>query len=767
MNLRGPDRSTATRHQILLVEDNAADARLIREMLTDQLGEANFELCVGQSVSDALRLIDDHLPDVVLLDLSLSDSFGLETLYKIQNRSHTLPIVVLTGNQDEQLALKAVKAGAQDYLAKHELTGGLLVKAMQYARERKLIEATLRISEARFRSLAELSSDWYWEQDEMQVLTFLSEGLADKCGVDPASLIGRRWWEVPWCASADNDWSRLKTAMDAREPFQDIVLRCGTTPAVHISISGLPVVEHGTFIGYRGLGKDVSFREQAAAALRGSEERFRRMMESGREGILILDPQGRIVFANREIAMMLGYEESALTGLHMAELAYEEEPGRVPAALLEHGAAVALRRGDGGVLIAMQAIHPIQAQDGSRSGSLAVITDLTEFNHREERVRQLATLAARKSEAERANAAKSRFVAAVSHDLRQPMHALVLFLDNLKGAELPEHARRIVGQMDSALQSTQLLLDSILVMSRLENGMIAASLAPFAIQPLLDRLRLGFEGAAKKKGLGLRVRASRAVVNSDMALLERILSNLVSNALRYTDHGGVLVTCRKRAAGLLVEVWDTGRGIALEHQESVFQEFFRIENAREDGGGIGLGLTIVRSCSALLDCAVALGSVPGRGSRFSLVVPYGELPAGAAEPEADEADAEGTPFEGLHVLIVDNDVDILQGTSNLLERWGCEVTRASSGPQAEALLAMKAFVPDIVISDLRLDDGELGTDLVTRMRRRYRQNLPAVIVSGDTSLHTAREVRRHGLKLLYKPLPPTRLRAVIANLLNA
>ncbi|HVZ45057.1 MAG TPA: response regulator [Ramlibacter sp.] len=677
MNTPRNDASRAPRDDILLVEDNPDDARLIRALLAEQLGRDRFDLRVGESVGEALRLIAERAPDVVLLDLSVCDSFGLGTLYKIQNSFHALPVIVLTGNRDEQLGLKAVKSGAQDFLDKHELSGRLLVKSMQYARERKLNETSLRTSEARFRSLAELSSDWYWEQDADRRFTFLSEGLADKCGVDPATLIGRRWWEVRWCAAGDNDWKLLHEAMDAREAFHDLVIRCGGSPSLYISISGMPVMEHGVFMGYRGLGKDVSARESAAAALRASEERFRRAMETGSDDVLLLDAEGR------------------------------------------------------------------------------------------ERVRELATQAAMKSDAERANAAKSRFMAAVSHDLRQPMHALTLFLENLKGTELPETSRQLVTRMESALHSTQLLLDSILVMSRLENGMIVPNFTSFDLQPVLDRIRLGFEGAAKRKGLRLHVRPSRAVVFSDIGLLERILSNLVANALRYTDRGGVLVACRERGDTLQLEVWDTGVGIAAQHQAAIFDEFFRIDRGNDHQGGIGLGLTIVRSCSALLDCTVRLRSEPGRGSRFWLRVPLRTQPAVAMPPLVPQMhDEDGArPFPGLGVLLVDNDHDILQATCSVLQRWGCVVAKATSGQQAEALLEASGSAPDLVISDLRLDDGELGTDLVMRLRKQYGQKLPALLLSGDTSLQTAREVRRHGLKLLYKPLPPGRLRAAIEGLL--
>jgi len=761
----------ASRHDILLVEDNPADARLILELLAEQWGRREFDIRFGESLGQALRLLDERLPDVVLLDLSVSDSFGLDTLFRIQGRSPTLPVIVLTGNRDEQLALAAVKSGAQDYLVKDELSGRLLVKTIQYARERKLNEASVRTSEARFRSLVELSSDWYWEQDAQQRLTFLSDGLIDKSGLDAASMIGQRWWEMQWGVAATNDWSRLRAAMDAREPFHDVVICHASDRAhtLHISISGLPIMEHVTFTGYRGIGKDVSARERAAAALRGSEERFRRMMDTGRDGILMLDPEQRIVFANRQIAAMLGYEERALMGLDLSRLAHEGPFERGPEPSGEDGAGVGLRRADGTVLFAMQANYPIHGPDGSHSGTLAVITDITEFKHREERVQQLAALAAQKTEAERASVAKSRFMAAISHDLRQPMHALGLFIDDLKSADLPAGVKPVLGHMESALQSTQLLLDSILVMSRLESGMIAPNLMPFAIQPMLDRLRLAFDGAARKKGLRFHVAASAAVVFSDLALLERILSNLVSNALRYTDRGGVMLTCRKRGAFLLLEVWDTGLGIPAEHQEAIFREFFRIEGVEENRDSIGLGLAIVRSCSALLDYTVALRSVPGRGSRFSLMVPLGQAPQASAEldqPFMDDNE-QGVPFEGLRVLLVDDDAIILRGTCNLLQRWGCDVTTASSGPQAEALVERSGRAPDLVISDLRLDDGELGTEVVMRLRRKWRPALPAMLVTGDTSLQTAREVRRHGLTLLYKPLPPARLRAAIEKLMSA
>jgi PAS domain S-box-containing protein len=761
-------------HQhILLVEDNPGDARLIRELLSDEIGRTAFDMQVAESLQDALAVLTEVTPHVVFLDLSLPDSFGLETLYRLQGQAPSLPVIVLTGNEDQQLALSAVKAGAQDYLVKNDLSGRLLVKTMKYAQERKAIEASLRISEARFRSLADLSSDWYWEQDAQARLSYLSEGFTEKAGIDPKALLGHSWWDLTR-AGAEADWSALRAAMDARQAFHDIVIRYPTDGggSLHISISGVPVSGDGDQTVYRGLGKDVSARERAAAALRGSEERFRRIMDTGRDGILMTDAEGRITFANRRVAAMLGYDEAELTGQHLGRLV--REPPLAPDAPQGGDAAqddrtgVALRRKDGTALLTMQTTYPVHGKDGLHAGTLTIVTDITEFKQREERVQQLATLAAQKSEAERASAAKSRFMAAVSHDLRQPMHALGLFLDDLKSIALPPQTAPLLEHMESALHSTQSLLDSILVISRLESGLIAPNFMAFPLQPVLERLRRAFSAVAQKKNLSLRVVPCNAVVFSDPALLERILANLTSNALRYTDSGGVVLGCRRRGQALQIEVWDTGLGIAPEHQEAIFREFFRIERADDNRGGLGLGLAIVQSCTQLLGYTVGLTSVPGRGSRFSLQVPLGQLPAHAlVEPDLMAEDDSGpATFAGLRVLVVDDDAVILERTARLLERWGCQVIMAASGPQADALLARESASPDLIISDLRLDHGELGTEVVQRLRARLRPNLPALLLTGDTSLQTARDVRRSGLTLLYKPVPPAKLRIVMKNLLG-
>lgn len=754
--------------EILLVEDNPGDARLIREMFVDELGRTGFSMRVGESLASALKLLDAADFDVVFLDLSLPDSFGLETLYRLQTSSPAVPIIVLTGNEDEQLALAAVKAGAQDYLVKNDLSGGLLVKTMRYARERKHIEASLRVSEARFRSLAELSSDWYWEQDTKHRVTFLSEGFQERSNIDPTRLLGRSWWELN--GVLDGPWGTLKDTMERRKSFQEVVFRyapSGGEP-LHISIGGVPIVgEHG-FAGYCGVGKDVSARERTAAALRGSEERYRNVMDAARDGIFMLDADNSITFANRRMEAMLGYAQGDLSGRKFSELVVEStvatKDAETCAAGSEGGVGISIRRMDGSLLNALHAAYPVTGRDGQHAGTLAIVTDISESEQREERIQQLAGLAAQKGEAERANAEKSRFLDAVSHDLRQPMHALGLFIEDLRTARMPPQFDSLLDHMQSALDTAHSLLDAILVMSRLDSGLIAPNLMSFPLEPMLGQLRQAFSGTAKQKNLRFIVCQTNAVVFTDPVLLQRILSNLISNALRYTQEGGVIVACRSRGEFLRLEVWDSGIGIEEENREAIFREFFRVDE-RNVHGGLGLGLAIVRSCSKLLGLDVQVSSMPERGSRFSLLVPRGE--ARVEEPfDALNEEPASEIFNGLRVLLVDDDQIILDRTSRLLERWGCKVIGASSGPQAEALLIRQSQPPDLVLTDLRLDAGEVGTDLVYRLRMRSRPNLPAIVLTGDTSLDTAREVRRAGLTLLYKPVTPAKLKRVMSNLVR-
>ncbi len=365
-----------------------------------------------------------------------------------------------------------------------------------------------------------------------------------------------------------------------------------------------------------------------------------------------------------------------------------------------------------------------------------------------------------------ANHAKSRFLAAASHDLRQPLHALNLLVAQLRAEQTPAGRERLTLRVEGAVASINGLFDGLLDISRLDAGVVAADACAFPVQQVLDRVEATFAEDAHARGLHLHVRAHPAWVHSDRVLLERILDNLVANALRYTRQGGVLLGCRRRNGQLRVEVWDTGIGIAPDQHDAVFAEFFQVAPAGTLGGeGLGLGLAIVSRLGQLLGHPVGVVSRPGRGSCFSItlpeVVPPQPLAAAAPPTEILRVD----PLRGLRVLVIDNDDDILESTAGLLRTWGCEAATAVSVDQARERLG--ARIPGLVIADLHLDGGEDGAAAVLTLRRHYGGDIPAIMVSGDVSQPTRDRVIGLGLPLLEKPVAPLRLRTLATRLLRA
>jgi signal transduction histidine kinase/CheY-like chemotaxis protein len=373
----------------------------------------------------------------------------------------------------------------------------------------------------------------------------------------------------------------------------------------------------------------------------------------------------------------------------------------------------------------------------------------------EERTRELSD----------ANRAKSRFLAAASHDLRQPLHALNLLVAQLRAEASPQERERIASRIESAVAGINGLFDGLLDISKLDAGVVGAELADFPVQRVLDRMEAAFAADAAARGLRLRVRPSAAWVRSDPVLLERIAGNLVGNALRYTRTGGILVGCRQRGDTLRLEVWDTGIGIPADQHAEIFGEFVQVAPAGGlRGEGLGLGLAIVARLAAVLGHTVQVASRPARGSCFAVTLPAVPPVAQAATPSAaDGAGVTTDPLRGRRVLVVDNDDDVLHSTAGLLRSWGCVVDAAAS---AGAALAGGEAPPELVVSDLHLGDGDDGLALVAALRERHGAELPAFIVSGDLAPQTRARVAAAGLPFAEKPVPPMRLRALVTRSLR-
>jgi signal transduction histidine kinase/CheY-like chemotaxis protein len=367
--------------------------------------------------------------------------------------------------------------------------------------------------------------------------------------------------------------------------------------------------------------------------------------------------------------------------------------------------------------------------------------------------------------AEQANLAKSSFLAAASHDLRQPVHALGLFVGALRAVELPSEGVRLVERIEESTNAMDSLFSAILDISRLDAGVVDVRAQAFAIQPLLDRICSDHAAEANRKSILIANHLCGATVHTDPLLMERILRNLVSNAVRHTDAGRVVVGCRRRAGAISVQVWDTGPGIPLTERERIFQEYFQLHNPERDRAmGLGLGLAIVRRLSNLLSCPVTLCSEPGHGSCFCIEIPEASGTSNIVEPRVVGYEAE--VVRGL-ILVIDDEAAIRDAMHSLLTTWGYAVITAGSAAEMLANLAQCPKRPDMIICDYRLRGEENGIDVVRQLQSECNEAIPAMLITGDTAADRLLEAQASGLLLLHKPVPNGKLRAAIVNLMAA
>lgn len=363
--------------------------------------------------------------------------------------------------------------------------------------------------------------------------------------------------------------------------------------------------------------------------------------------------------------------------------------------------------------------------------------------------------------AEEASIAKSKFLAAASHDLRQPVHALQLFIDVLSHDLAGSPHERVVRNIKSASRGLEDLLNSLLDFSKIDAAAIQPAKSDFPIGAVLDRLENEYAQKADAKGLRFRVMPCRLWVQSDQALLERMLRNLIENAISHTVEGGIVVGCRRRGGRLRLEVWDTGPGIPEHLHREIFREFYQLGNPERDRAkGLGLGLAIVDGLARLLDHPIGLASRPGRGSVFSIEVPLGA----PAERGATKAVQSHSSLDGLCVLVIDDDPMVCDAVRQLLERWGCVVLTADSAEQSLAAMEAAGKVPQLMLTDYRLRGETTGVDAIRQVQQKLGMTLPAAIITGDTAPNRLQEANASGYPLLHKPIDGGKLRTLLTYL---
>ncbi len=376
--------------------------------------------------------------------------------------------------------------------------------------------------------------------------------------------------------------------------------------------------------------------------------------------------------------------------------------------------------------------------------------------------------------AEAANRAKTQFFSAASHDLRQPLHAMGLFAEALRqrtelGRTDPE-VSSLVNSINQSVDALEGLFGELLDLTRIDSGGVDVQLAPVRIKDLFSRLRLNFEPVAFEKGLALSFHGAQRVVHSDGLLVERILRNLITNAIRYTEDGGVLVACRPKpndGGKLLLQVWDSGVGIDESNLTHIFDEFYQVHGsaplAAHQKKGLGLGLAIVKKLAGLLEAPLSVRSVAGRGSVFSFEVPVGREPRTISPPPPSSAAHLALTLDGRRVVVVEDEPAVREGLLVLLQSWGATVDALPDLPAVQAWRAdPERPAPDLLIVDYRLPDGATGIQALAAIRARWPGvTLPAIVVTGSSLGGHEDESAKHDFHLLIKPVLPNKLRAMI------
>ncbi|MGN6310308.1 MAG: ATP-binding response regulator [Xanthobacteraceae bacterium] len=371
-----------------------------------------------------------------------------------------------------------------------------------------------------------------------------------------------------------------------------------------------------------------------------------------------------------------------------------------------------------------------------------------------------------KQQAEAASSLKSSVLISVTHDLLQPLNAARLTLSTLSEMDIPGQGAALIGQVDRSLLTLEDLLRTLLDISKLDAGVLKPDIRPITVASLFEPLCQEFAPVAAKRGVALRILPSPYAVVSDPLMMRRILQNLLSNALRYTQKGGVLMGCRPRGDRLCIQVHDTGPGIPEAQQQAIFVEFQRGESSDGDQAGFGLGLSIVHRFATELGHEIQLTSRLGHGSTFSITLPRaGTEDVVEAGREVQHLDFRYNVLEGRKILLIENDPSSAEAMAALLEKWGCDVAATTSATDAMDNIGALGEPPDAIIADLHLDHGENGLDAVNSIREQIKIDVPAIIVTADYSTEAEREAAVYGLELLRKPIKPAEMRSLLSFLL--
>lgn len=557
--------------------------------------------------------------------------------------------------------------------------------------------------------------------------------------------------------------------------------------------------------GYVNTYMDITDHKQIEEALRESEQNIRIYTDNVPVLIAYLDPNRRYLFVNKAYASTFDLDRHNISGQPcykvLPEDEYELRTPYIREALTgkRQRFETLLPTKDGSIRYAEVTYIPHIGEYGDVLGYFTLYQDITERRLAEQalqetnetleqRVRERThalsvvnkelrkentiralmedELRQAKSDAEAANLGKTRFLAAASHDLLQPLNAARLFSSALAQKSHSDETRQLVDNLDGSLKAAEELITAILDISKLDAGALEPSITDFCVSDLFSTLSVEFTAMAVDKSLKFRCHPCKQVVRSDQQMLRRILQNFLSNAIRYTQNGGILLGCRKRGNKLRFEVWDTGVGIPQSKLKEVFEEFRRIDNPKHSQvQGLGLGLAITERIARMLEHRLRVRSWPTKGTVFSVEVPLGVAENAVKQKPENRGWIRSKGLNGVRVLVIDNEPKILEGMSALLGGWSCEVAVAISGNEAIARIQEEHFEPDIILADYHLSETDTGVNALKEIQILTDRDIPAVVITADRTEEVKTDIAAAGAQLLTKPIRPAALRAIINKLI--
>lgn len=622
-------------------------------------------------------------------------------------------------------------------------------------------------------------------------IRFANTAATRMTGLGEGELVGRTLYSLcaEQSARAEGPEALSRSLEDGQVrslPGERLLRRTGEVFTAEMTVS--PIVEQGRIEGAVIAFRDVTARIAAEEALSLSERRHRILVQSLHEGLVMHAADGKVLVANSMAEHLLdgpagllldplakplngergtaqrtlGDRRATTVGRRLIDANGARLEGLPPAALAMTGGKPVIERvigvsdGDGAaapVRWLRISSHPVGGTDGRTEAVVSSVSDITAMKMLE---RELNV----------ALDAKERFMASASHDLRQPVQALMLLSGLLLREKLEGGARALADQLRQSVGSLGTLLDCMLDISKLEAGLVSPEPAPVDLHALVQRLKGEFGPVADSAGLRLKTCLPRLTVQTDGALLERVLRNLLSNALRYTHRGGVLCGVRRRTGHIRLEVWDTGIGIAENQIDRIFQDFYQVGNAARDRReGLGMGLSIAKRLVAMLGGTIEVTSQLGRGTCFAIRLPVQEPTGDGRNSAVDTGETDADGNDAL-ILLVEDDAVIRMALGLMLEGWGYRVVDAGTVTEAFEHLD-DGVAPDLVLADYRLPEGATGLMVMDTVRRRLARDVPGVLLTGDTSSDRLREAAGAQCALLHKPIPPHALQATVRDALRA